>query len=252
MTVYFLDGLGSNRYYAADLLAALADRGVRVNYLPLPGHPDNLEQSVVSNEALLIWLSQQLPETPVTLLGYSLGADIAAAYAYAYPWRVSQLILLDGACIDLSSLPLEEELAGAQAYLEGQVFGDMAEHLSQAREGSESWSANLERAEQEAYLYDEVAGIYRLRLNQEAVLGLLTARRQCHQPLQQADFSTPTTVIISDQPSDVLEQKERYLANCPVYVSYQVLPNSHHDFYMVRPIETAELIMSCLAEGTHG
>lgn len=252
MTVYFLDGLGSNRYYVADLLVALADRGVRVTYLPLPGHPDNLAQSVTSTEELLVWLSQQLPETPVTLLGYSLGADIAAAYAYTYPRRVSQLVLLDGACVDLSSVSLEEELAGAQAYLEGQVFGDMAEHLSQAHEGSESWSANLERAEQEAYLYDEATGVYRLRLNQEAVMGLLTARRQFHHPLQQADFRTPTKVIISDQPSDFLEQKERYLANCPVYVSYQLLPDSHHDFYMMRPLETADLIAASLMEVGHG
>lgn len=248
--IYFLDGLGSNRYYAADLAEELAKLGLLLDYLPLPGHPEHMMPERVMSETILSWLDEVLPPDPVLLLGYSLGADIAAAYAAERPQRVRALLLLDGACHDMAAMPLEEELAGAQAYLDNQVFKDMAEHVSQTRQLSQRWSMNLERAEMENYVYDEHRQVYRLNLNITAVCDLLRARRAFGATLQSESFVTPTRVIISDQPKEALAQKMAFLSQCSPSVTTQVFPNSQHDFYMVYPRETAAIIASAMAELT--
>lgn len=249
--LYFLDGLGSNRYYAADFLEALAGLGLSVTYLPLPGHPDNLASAVTGASDLLVWLDQALPTEPVVLLGYSLGADLVAGFAAHYPERVTALILLDGACHDLEAHPLDQELAGARAYLEGQVFEDMAEHLAQVQAESPCWSAHLIQAEEEAYAYQATSGVYRLNLVEETVLGLLTARAELGMSLQGADFVTPTTVIISDQPEVLLLEREAVLKQAAPCVRYEVFPNSDHSFYLTFPQELASRVQVALEELTN-
>lgn len=238
-SVYFLDGLGSNRYYAEDLRLALAEEGLRLIYLPLPGHPDNLDTQLTCKEEVLDWLRAVLPEEPCDLLGYSLGADLAAAFAHHHPERVSRLVLLDGGCFDLSALPLAAELEGAQTYLDAQVFGDMAEHLNQARAGHQAWSANLERAEQEAYAFKEAIGLYQLKLTPETILALLTYRRAFGLSLQAADYQVPTHVIISDQPEETLAAKLTVLSATGSWVTHEIFAGAGHDVYMVYPQETA-------------
>lgn len=250
--LYFLDGLGSNRYYAADLIAELAHQGIQVVYLPLPGHPDNLTTLVDSPESLIDWLDKVLPTTPAFLLGYSLGGDLAAAYATARPERVAALLLLDGACTDLTVYPEAQELAEAKEYLESQVFGDMAEHLEYVKAESERWSANLERAEVLAYTENQEAGGYHLNLVEEAVLGLLKVRRQFGPVLQAPDFPVPTRVIISDQPAEFLQQKVDFLSTCSPAIAYQVLKDSDHGFCMTKPKSLTELIVTALEELEHG
>lgn len=252
VALYFLDGLGSNRYYAADFLEALAGLGLSVTYLPLPGHPDNLASAVTGARDLLAWLDKVLPTEPVVLLGYSLGADLAAGFAATHPERVTALVLLDGACHDLTAHPLDQELAGAQAYLEGQVFGDMAEHLAQAQSESQFWSPHLAQAEQVAYAYDETAKCYRLNLVTATVLGLLTARAELGMSLQEADFVTPTKVIISDQPEAILLEREAVLRQAASCVRYEVFANSDHRFYMTFPKALARRVQVAVEEMTGG
>lgn len=246
--LYFLDGLGSNHYYAEDLRLALAAKGLDLIYLPLPGHPDNFDALPTSKEDLLDWIGSVLPEAPCTLLGYSLGADLAAAFAHHRPERVDRLVLLDGACVDLSALGLDlaQELEGAAAHLSGHVFGDMVEHLERTQAESGRWSANLERAEAEAYAFDEASGLFRLKLNPDAAKVLLTYRREFGLSLQATDFVTPTHLIISDQPADFLAHKLAVLTAAAPCVSYEVVEGAGHDFYMVYPDQTADRVVSAL------
>jgi pimeloyl-ACP methyl ester carboxylesterase len=92
-----LHGLGSDHTGLLDLAARLTGRQVIVPDLPGFGHSAPLleRHSLRRYAAALDGLRQHLGLTRFALLGHSLGADIALAYAGTYPPAVSELCLLN-------------------------------------------------------------------------------------------------------------------------------------------------------------
>lgn len=247
LPTFFLDGLGSNRYYSQDLLSALEQGGLPVTYLPLPGHPGYSGPRVTDETSFLEWLDEALPAGLVRLMGFSLGADLAAAYALRRPDRVQQLVLLDGGVLDLSAIGLEEELAGADAYMSGQQVVDMAQHLAEQAAGYPSWTQNLAAAEELAYVYDQEVGCYRLNLDRAQVLDLLRLRAQFGPSLQSPSYKLPTLAVLSDQPAELLAQKQAYLAKLPHdWVQQELLSDSDHGFCQAEVARLSALLLSAL------
>ncbi len=87
-----LHGWGMNGHVFDDLAARLADE-FDVRVLDLPGHGG---RAALAGNALAAWaddLAQQLPDG-ATLLGWSLGGQVAMRAALDHPHKVGRLILL--------------------------------------------------------------------------------------------------------------------------------------------------------------
>lgn len=236
-SIYFLDGLGSNRYYAQRLTSALAVEGYRLIYLPLPGHPDNLVQKIESLDDLKIWFEANTPKEDFLLMGFSLGADFAA-YLSQQSHYVTRLILLDGGFMTFDGFSLEQELADAQNYLRTESVKDLEKKLSQEAEMTSFWDEDLALATR--YAYEKKADAYHLKLTEETILNLLAIRRDCLFVIREPHFAVPTLVLLSDSPADFLTFKQSQFEKVENKVVRSiVISDSDHQFYLEKASEIA-------------
>ncbi len=130
--VYFLGGLGSNSYYAMDLIAHLP---FPVTVLDLPGHGEAFDTILTTLNDLHLWFEERgNTAEPFSLIGHSMGAMFFSYLASHYE-TAENLILLDGGYYYLDALvSLEDEWLQTQAYLEEQVFQNPEEIIAQERQ----------------------------------------------------------------------------------------------------------------------
>lgn len=244
--IYFLDGLGSNRYYVKRLEKELRKQGFELRYLPLPGHPENLDCYVENLSDLTAWFETQTPKSPFVVMGFSLGADFAA-YLAKQSSHVSHLILLDGGFMDFETFgySLEQELADIEAYLTSETFTDLGEKLREEEKSVDYWGEDLEKAVRYAYVNEE--NHYRLNLNSEIIFNLLKIRRGCQFVISKPDFSVSTLMILSDTPEEFLAfkqgQVEKLQNDC---VMSHVISETSHQLYLEKPTEISQLISTYL------
>lgn len=242
--IYFLDGLGSNRHYSQALQEGLARAGYPVTYLPLPGHPENLNQSLAGTEDFVAWLEQQLPSQPVILMGFSLGADLAAIFAHLRPERIRRLLLLDGAILtnDQKAGDAATAIANAKAYVASQVVLDLEAHLAQQGQLDPA----LEAAERLAYVYDEQLGAYRLNLT-DTIDDLLTLTYDWGLVALTHGLTPPVHYILAGEPQEFLAVKLANLNQLSLpQISYQVITDAGHDLYQTHTKDVIEAITSFL------
>ncbi|MBP7018185.1 alpha/beta hydrolase [Candidatus Saccharibacteria bacterium] len=98
MKIYILHGWAYSTEKWQPFLLALKDRKIDSKMLYIPGLTDELDEAW-DIDNYIKWLAETLPNEPVILLGHSNGGRLALNYAYVYPDRVKQLILLDSAGI---------------------------------------------------------------------------------------------------------------------------------------------------------
>lgn len=231
-TVYFLDGLGSNEYYALPLNRALAEQGIDLVYLSLP------EEEVDSLDDFVVWFDKSVADEAITLMGFSLGADLGAYLAYASQ-KVARLILLDGGLLDVSkTMPLEKELAEAAAYLDQVVIEDLEAYIAEQASQTADWTDELEQAERHSFY--EKDGRYYLKLTKKEVCGLLTLRYKAGLPILKSDYQTPTLAIVAQEPKSLLAEKKATLEQASKdYVSSLILPDTSHNLYREAPDKIA-------------
>lgn len=232
--VYFLDGLGSNAYYTLPLKEAFFKQGIELLYLALPGHPANRDYHIEDMTDLARWFEEQVDEDRVVVMGFSLGADLASILAMTSK-KIERLILLDGAVTDFTAYPLDKELTAAKTHMSMMVLEDLEAYLAEQARQTEDWNSVLEQAERASFEKRE-DGNYYLALDEEIVLNLLSIRHQFGNVLTRVDFQTPTLVIISEQPKQLLTEKQSLLAKASKeYVSSLVLKGTSHQLYLEAP-----------------
>jgi len=96
MKIYGLHGWAYSTEKWQDFQRELQDRGIELVLLNIPGLTADLDQPWDIDDYLR-WLSKELPEEPTIILGHSNGGRLALNFAWVYPDRVKQLILLDSA-----------------------------------------------------------------------------------------------------------------------------------------------------------
>lgn len=238
--VYYLDGLGGNRHYLVPLTEALAKKGYNLHYLPLPGHPEALDVKVNSRADLLAWFEEKVLESDIILMGYSLGADMASFLAYQ-TGKVRQLLLLDGGIWTFDDYPWEQELADSRAYLDNQVYEDLAIKIAQEQEEYPHWADQLAQAVQTAYIKKD--GNYQLNLNADSVFDLLKLRREILFTLSKTDYQVPTLLLLADSPAPLLELKMAQVNKIPhQQVQVDIVENTSHQLYLEKPESLAVLI----------
>lgn len=238
--LYYLDGLGGNRHYPVALKKALAQQGIDLIYLPLPGHPDNLDSQVKTPRDLVAWFQEAVGDTgPHLVMGYSLGADLATIIAQESQ-LIARLILLDGGLLDRQKHLIDKEVTIARQHMTAFALSDLEAYLADQEETNPHWSKDLEAAERLALVYDEVANKYVLNLNQDQVLDLLRLRFDAGSPLLTATYQTPTLLILADSPEQDLVAKKKLLEQASQdMVSHLILPNSSHQLYLEYPDKIA-------------
>lgn len=235
--VYFLDGLGSNRYYVSPLKQSLAAQGIDLVYLALPGHPDALDVNVECLTDLVSWFEHSVSEEEVTLMGFSLGADLGAYLAHASQ-KVSRLILLDGGLLDMGQTSLVKELDAASSYFDQMVIEDLEAYIAEQASQTANWTAELEQAERYAFCQQD--GYYCLKLAKNTVYNLLRLRHEVGLPLLKSDYQTPTLAIVAQEPQSLLLEKKATLNQVSKdYVSSLILPDTSHNLYREVPDKIA-------------
>ena len=119
MQYYFIGGLGGNSYHLAPLMDEL---GFPVTFL------DPYREMIQTEKDLHAWFQGKIvQDEEISLLGHSLGGDLARYLAAAFH-QIKALILLDGGYLDMEKiLPLEEELDGTSSFMQQQVFSTLEE-----------------------------------------------------------------------------------------------------------------------------
>ena len=96
MKVYALHGWAYSTEKWQEFVKELHSQKIELKMLYIPGLTSELKD-VWDIDDYIKWLDTELPNEPVVLLGHSNGGRLALNFAWVYPDRVSQLILLDSA-----------------------------------------------------------------------------------------------------------------------------------------------------------
>lgn len=241
MTVYFLSGLGSNRYHAYDLQEAL---GESLICLELPGHGLEYDTPLNSLEELVTWFSEKIApseQEEIVLIAHSMGANLAPYLASQIP-QIQRLVLLDGGYIDFDQLvTLEEEVQDTKAYLEEMVFDNMETLIEEEKNAAPYWSEHTEQALRESFTL--VDGRYRLALKEETVLSLLALQRQASGYLRQVNCPT---LLIPQTDEETPTWKTEMLASVPSHITVDNHLNCGHSPHTEQPRATADSIHAFL------
>lgn len=232
--VFFLSGLGSNQYHSQDLLNALP---FPVIFLDLPGHGTARDTVVKNKDDLITWFSKNVnKEEPSILIGHSFGASLVAFLASRIK-NIQQVILLDGAYMDIHQLgSLEDELYETSQFLENTTYSTIEAAIQEEKEASLFWSENLEQAVRESLVFKN--GRYSLNLNTEAILALVSLHRQIVPTLQ--SLSCPCLLI--PQTKDVPNWKKQMLESVPDSVQIEPIPDCGHSPHTEKPGLIAQVI----------
>ena len=170
MQYYFIGGLGGNSYHLAPLMDEL---GFPVTFL------DPYREMIQTEKDLHAWFQGKIvQDEEISLLGHSLGGDLARYLAAAFH-QIKALILLDGGYLDMEKiLPLEEELDGTSSFMQQQVFSTLEEAvLAEFGDGADP-TPIARKAVEASYRWNPASEQYELNLDLEKVMALLRLRRQ--------------------------------------------------------------------------
>jgi len=225
MQYYFIGGLGGNSYHLAPLMDEL---GFPVTFL------DPYREMIQTEKDLHAWFQGKIvQDEEISLLGHSLGGDLARYLAAAFH-QIKALILLDGGYLDMEKiLPLEEELEGTSSFMQQQVFATVEEAVS-AELGDEVVPSPMTRKAVEAsYRWNPVSEQYELNLDLEKVMALLRLRRQIK--ANQISVADKPVLFIGPRYQEEPEWRKEALKQLDPQIEQVLLDGLGHELYTEAP-----------------
>ena len=232
--VYFIDGLGSNYYFAKDFFQELEVDTVFLN---------PYKEMIQDKKILQNWFNNAIKDDEeVYLIGHSLGGDLARFLSSRCP-KVTKLILLDGGYLNLDEImPLENELKAAKAYFDQHTFTNLEEVIANEKSQSYYWSENLEEALKNSYRYNSALEKFELDLDFEKVSYLLELRRVIRS--YQRNLKSKNVLFIAPAYDEEPECRKISLDKLPQYFDVELLKNCGHEMFMEHPLEIAHTVNS--------
>ena len=225
MQFYFIGGLGGNSYHLAPLIEEL---GFPVTFL------DPYRELIQTENDLRAWFQGQIGQTEeISLLGHSLGGDLARYLAAAFH-QIKALILLDGGYLDMEKiLPLEEELDGTSSFMQQQVFSTLEEAvLAEFGDGTDP-TPIARKAVEASYRWNPASEQYELNLDLEKVLALLRWRRSIN--ADQISLSDKPVLFIGPRYQEEPEWRKAALNQLDPKIKQVLLEDLGHELYTEAP-----------------
>lgn len=152
-TIVFLHGLGLNKNFWSPVIAHLAESH-RCIAVDLPGHGESRAQvtngTMSSYAAAVREVIEQKQLSSITLVGHSMGGQIAMILALQMPAVITKLVLVCAAGIETFTPDEREKMrAGANAIWRNPVSEDMLQRVYASMDRSGKYSLMNEHAEQQ-------------------------------------------------------------------------------------------------------
>ena len=195
---------------------------------------DPYREMIQTEKDLHAWFQGKIvQDEEISLLGHSLGGDLARYLAAAFH-QIKALILLDGGYLDMEKiLPLEEELDGTSSFMQQQVFSTLEEAvLAEFGDGTDP-TPIARKAVEASYRWNPASEQYELNLDLEKVLALLRLRRQIktyHIPL--ADLPV---LFIGPRYQEEPEWRKEALKQLDPQIKQVLLEDLGHELYTEAP-----------------
>lgn len=225
MQYYFIGGLGGNSYHLAPLMDEL---GFPVTFL------DPYREMIQTEKDLHAWFQGKIvQDEEISLLGHSLGGDLARYLAAAFH-QIKALILLDGGYLDMEKiLPLEEELDGTSSFMQQQVFSTLEEAvLAEFGDGTDP-TPIARKAVEASYRWNPASEQYELNLDLEKVLALLRLRRSIK--ADQISLSDKPVLFIGPRYQEEPEWRKEALKQLDPQIKQVLLDALGHELYTEAP-----------------
>lgn len=225
MQYYFIGGLGGNSYHLAPLMDEL---GFPVTFL------DPYREMIQTEKDLHAWFQGKIvQDEEISLLGHSLGGDLARYLAAAFH-QIKALILLDGGYLDMEKiLPLEEELDGTSSFMQQQVFSTLEEAvLAEFGYGTDP-TPIARKAVEASYRWNPASEQYELNLDLEKVLALLRLRRSIK--ADQISLSDKPVLFIGPRYQEEPEWRKAALNQLDPKIKQVLLEDLGHELYTEAP-----------------
>ena len=225
MQYYFIGGLGGNSYHLAPLMDEL---GFPVTFL------DPYREMIQTEKDLHAWFQGKIvQDEEISLLGHSLGGDLARYLASEFP-QIQALILLDGGYLDMEKiLPLEEELDGTSSFMQQQVFATLEEAvLSELGDGADP-TPIARKAVEASYRWNPASEQYELNLDLEKVMALLRLRRQIK--ANQISVADKPVLFIGPRYQEEPEWRKDALKQLDPQIKQVLLEGLGHELYTEAP-----------------
>ncbi len=224
MKIYALHGWAYSTEKWADFKAALKEKHIDLEILLIPGLTAELEETWDIDDYIK-WLCEELPNEPVVLLGHSNGGRLALNYAWVYPERVQQLILLDSAGI----------YHGGLQQVKRWVFGNLAKLGKKI--------TTSEKAKK--FLY-KLARVRDYKEAPEHMKKVMQNMIESDKSIVLEEIQTPTTILwgANDKAtplSDGVTLHQRITNS-----SFHVIDEARHSPHFTHPVEVAGLIKAAL------
>ena len=225
MQYYFIGGLGGNSYHLAPLMDEL---GFPVTFL------DPYREMIQTEKDLHAWFQGKIvQDEEISLLGHSLGGDLARYLAAEFP-QIRALILLDGGYLDMEKiLPLEEELEGTASFMKQQVFATLEEAvLSELGDGADP-TPIARKAVEASYRWNPASEQYELNLDLKKVMALLRLRRQMK--TYQIPLADLPVLFIGPRYQEEPEWRKEALKQLDPQIEQVLLDGLGHELYTEAP-----------------
>ena len=225
MQYYFIGGLGGNSYHLAPLMDEL---GFPVTFL------DPYREMIQTEKDLHAWFQGKIvQDEEISLLGHSLGGDLARYLAAEFP-QIQALVLLDGGYLDMEKiLPLEEELEGTASFMKQQVFATLEEAvLSELGDGADP-TPIARKAVEASYRWNPASEQYELNLDLEKVMALLRLRRQIK--TYQIPLADLPVLFIGPRYQEEPEWRKDALKQLDLQIKQVLLEGLGHELYTEAP-----------------
>lgn len=224
MKIYALHGWAYSTEKWTDFTAALKERHIDLELLQIPGLTSELADSWDIDDYIK-WLSEELPNEPIVLLGHSNGGRLALNYAWVYPERVKQLILLDSSGI----------YHGGLTEVKRVIFRTLAKLGKKIN--------NSEKAKKFLYKLARVRDYKEAPENMKQVMRNMI---ESDKSLNLQEIQTPTTIIwgAEDRVTPLTDgvKIHREITNS----HFHVIDNARHSPHFTNPKEVADRIKDAI------
>ena len=225
MQYYFIGGLGGNSYHLAPLMDEL---GFPVTFL------DPYREMIQTEKDLHAWFQGKIvQDEEISLLGHSLGGDLARYLAAAFH-QIKALILLDGGYLDMEKiLPLEEELDGTSSFMKQQVFATLEEAVLAELGDGEDPTPIARKAVEASFRWNPASEQYELNLDLEKVMALFRLRRQIK--AYQIPLADLPVLFIGPRYQEEPEWRKEALKQLDPQIKQVLLDALGHELYTEAP-----------------